>query len=56
MMIDPIKALGRDSLTMKENISQSVIPVYEYQQRELERLCQLHKINFSKYKDVCCTC
>ena len=54
MMVDPLAALGRDGLQMNEKLDQSVLSVYEYQQRELERLCQLHKSNHGHYKEVIC--
>uniref|UniRef100_A0A7E5A130 CortBP2 domain-containing protein n=1 Tax=Panagrellus redivivus TaxID=6233 RepID=A0A7E5A130_PANRE len=51
-MGDPLAALTRDTAIAKEEIDESVLNVYEYQQRELERLCQLLKANHSKDKQA----
>ncbi|KAE9555027.1 hypothetical protein FO519_001773 [Halicephalobus sp. NKZ332] len=51
-MIDPLAALRRDGIQMNEKLDESVLSVYEYQQRELERLFQLHKSNHTHYKEM----
>uniref|UniRef100_A0AC34PUC2 Cortactin-binding protein-2 N-terminal domain-containing protein n=1 Tax=Panagrolaimus sp. JU765 TaxID=591449 RepID=A0AC34PUC2_9BILA len=52
MTVDPLRALERDGALSGEKLDQSVLSVYEYQQRELERLCQLYKSNYLHYREI----